>query len=313
MTNPSITDQHYGSLTEVKALEPYKDREDKTVPVIELFGPTIQGEGAMIGVKTMFVRFGGCDYRCGRCDSMHAVDPQAVKANANWVTQQDIARMLLDAKAATGVEWVTLSGGNPTMWDLQELTELLEGKMKIAVETQGSIWRDWLRNVDQLTISPKGPGMQERFNEKVFRSFISKIGIYTKTCVKIVCFGMADMEFALGVDQILDEPISRCQASQLEGMNIIDDVRGLVVDRDSRYLSLGNYMQPVLGEDMQLHDQPQDPDVGVGLEDPVQIPEELLASYKQILEMDFLPDARLSHWKFLPQLHVLVWANKAKV
>jgi len=301
----SDSDQQYGSLTQVKALEPYEGRPEKTVAVIEIFGPTIQGEGAMIGVKTMFVRFGGCDFRCGKCDSMHAVDPDAVKANAKWLTQKDIAEFLLEAKAATGVEWVTLSGGNPTIWDLQELTELLEGKMKIAVETQGSIWRDWLRNVQQLTISPKGPGMQERFNQKIFRSFVEKIGFNTKTCVKIVCFGMQDMEFALGVDQILDT-VGR----DVRGGYLADTVLQLTVDRESRYLSLGNYMQPILGEDMQLHDQ--DHEDGF-IDEGVALPEELLASYKNILEMDFLPDPRLSHWKFLPQLHVLVWANKAKV
>jgi len=285
------TQEDQKSLSELKALEPYGDRvNDKTLPVIEIFGPTIQGEGAMIGVKTMFVRFGGCDFRCGRCDSMHAVDPNAVKANANWLTQEDIFRVLLEAKYQTGVSWVTLSGGNPTMWDLSLLTELCEeAGIRIAVETQGSIWRDWLRNVSQLTISPKGPGMEERFDPKKFTDFIQRIGPNTQTCVKIVVFGQPDLEFALGVDDILD------------GVGN--------VDRESRYLSLGNYLQPVLGEDLQLHDQVyEENDVS-----ELPIPEELLASYKNILELDFLPDPRLSHWKFLPQLHVLVWANKSKV
>ena len=34
------------------------------IPVLEIFGPTIQGEGRVIGRKTMFVRTAGCDYRC---------------------------------------------------------------------------------------------------------------------------------------------------------------------------------------------------------------------------------------------------------
>ena len=34
------------------------------VPVMEIFGPTIQGEGMVIGQKTMFVRTAGCDYSC---------------------------------------------------------------------------------------------------------------------------------------------------------------------------------------------------------------------------------------------------------
>ncbi len=32
--------------------------------IAEVFGPTIQGEGALIGEPTVFVRTGGCDYRC---------------------------------------------------------------------------------------------------------------------------------------------------------------------------------------------------------------------------------------------------------
>ncbi|UTC29941.1 7-carboxy-7-deazaguanine synthase [Brevundimonas phage vB_BpoS-StAshley] len=297
------------SRTTLKALEPYADAPAKTVPVIELFGPTIQGEGVMIGVKTMFVRFGGCDYRCGRCDSMHAVDPQAVKANASWVTQEDIFKLLLEAKQATGVSWVTLSGGNPTMWDLGLLVELChEAGIKVAVETQGSIWRDWLRDVDQLTISPKGPGMEEKFKPEIFKKFISQIGPNTQTCVKIPVFGQMDLEFALEVDDILDTPMRwEAPIEELGKPSPHANKERIVVDRESRYLSVGNYLQPLLGEDLQLHDP------AIVAEDGLKIQEELLTSYRNALEMDYLPDPRISHWKFLPQLHVLVWANKAKV
>ena len=47
-----------------------------TLRIAEIFGPTIQGEGALIGEPTVFVRAGGCDYRCSWCDSLHAVDSQ---------------------------------------------------------------------------------------------------------------------------------------------------------------------------------------------------------------------------------------------
>jgi 7-carboxy-7-deazaguanine synthase len=35
---------------------------ERRLPVIEMFGPTLQGEGRVIGLKTMFVRLAGCDY-----------------------------------------------------------------------------------------------------------------------------------------------------------------------------------------------------------------------------------------------------------
>ena len=40
---------------------------ERRLPVIEMFGPTLQGEGRVIGQKTMFVRLGGCDWACSWC------------------------------------------------------------------------------------------------------------------------------------------------------------------------------------------------------------------------------------------------------
>ena len=48
------------------------------IPVAEIFGPTIQGEGPHVGMKTMFVRVVGCDFKCAWCDSKFAW-----KANEN--------------------------------------------------------------------------------------------------------------------------------------------------------------------------------------------------------------------------------------
>ena len=44
------------------------------LPVLEIFGPTFQGEGRAIGQKTMFVRTAGCDYHCEWCDSAFTWD-----------------------------------------------------------------------------------------------------------------------------------------------------------------------------------------------------------------------------------------------
>ena len=42
------------------------------IPVAEIFGPTIQGEGPHVGMKTLFVRVAGCDFKCAWCDSKFA-------------------------------------------------------------------------------------------------------------------------------------------------------------------------------------------------------------------------------------------------
>ena len=37
------------------------------ISISEIFGPTIQGEGSLVGKPTVFVRSGGCDYFCSWC------------------------------------------------------------------------------------------------------------------------------------------------------------------------------------------------------------------------------------------------------
>ncbi|MGZ3666971.1 MAG: 7-carboxy-7-deazaguanine synthase QueE [Ktedonobacterales bacterium] len=128
----------------------------KSFPVVELFGPVLQGEGRMIGTPTLFARFGYCDFRCAWCDTLYAVLPEEVQRTATQMTTAEI-RERLRALDPT-VPWVTLSGGNPAMHDLSELVDLLHADgRKIAVETQGTVFREWLRACDVVTVSPKPP------------------------------------------------------------------------------------------------------------------------------------------------------------
>jgi 7-carboxy-7-deazaguanine synthase len=248
---------------------------------MEIFGPTIQGEGGMIGVKTMFIRFGGCDYRCKMCDSMFAVDPKSVHEHARWLTAQEIAEEVAELAFPSNTGWITLSGGNPAMWQLGELVSILQRDgFKVAIETQGTIYNDWIRGCNHITVSPKSPGMGERYDDEQFWDFMQKIPWDFDNVVanvKIVVFSMQDLDFVVGVDRLLDR---------------------IKFPGDQRYISLGNPYPPgPLGDRI----------------DSDRLPAILLADYKAMLEMDFLTDKRLWQWKFLPQLHVLLWNNKQGV
>jgi 7-carboxy-7-deazaguanine synthase len=48
----------------------------ESILISEIFGPTVQGEGPLVGRPTVFVRTGGCDYRCAWCDTLYAVLPE---------------------------------------------------------------------------------------------------------------------------------------------------------------------------------------------------------------------------------------------
>lgn len=129
----------------------------KTVPLIESFGPTIQGEGALAGLPTLFLRFGLCDFRCSWCDSKFAVEPTVVKRDATHMTAEGLLDEVRALSRTPGM-WITLSGGNPAMHDLGAFVAAAQQDgYKISVETQGSVWRSWLLTVDHLTISPKPP------------------------------------------------------------------------------------------------------------------------------------------------------------
>jgi 7-carboxy-7-deazaguanine synthase len=172
----------------------------KTFPVIEIFGPTIQGEGAEAGLPTHFIRLGGCDYRCSWCDTMYAVDPATVRRDSVWLGVDDIRQALRNLNGAP--RWVSISGGNPALHLLAPLVEALHNDgFLVAVETQGSVWREWLGVVDRLTVSPKGPSsdMVSPAHERQFQTFMAAAAaaeVLARSVLKIVCFDETDLVWA---------------------------------------------------------------------------------------------------------------------
>src|SRR5574342_235398 len=101
------------------------------IPVMEIFGPTIQGEGAVIGQKTMFVRTAGCDYYCSWCDSAFTWDG----SGKNDIRMMEAEEVWQELKEIGGerFSFVTISGGNPAL--LKNLDSLImifkENEIKI--------------------------------------------------------------------------------------------------------------------------------------------------------------------------------------
>lgn len=166
------------------------------LPVIEIFGPTIQGEGSVIGLKTMFVRLYGCDYRCSWCDSAFTWDGSS-KSNIKQLTTTEIMEQLR-VSGLDNCTYVTLSGGNPALYG-QPVTELIAAlhaiSKKVIVETQGSIWKDWFNEVDILTISPKPPSSSMSTDWNILKSIIDKIQ-HQNISLKIVIFDENDYLYA---------------------------------------------------------------------------------------------------------------------
>ncbi|MCM3118272.1 7-carboxy-7-deazaguanine synthase QueE [Neobacillus sp. MER 74] len=169
------------------------------IPVLEIFGPTIQGEGMVIGQKTMFVRTAGCDYSCSWCDSAFTWDGSA-KEDIQQMTAEEIWAELTSV-GGDNFSFVTISGGNPALLkNLDGLIDLLKEKdIKIGIETQGSRWQDWFLNIDELTISPKPPSSNMITNFEILDSIFQNLNdndFKHQVSLKVVIFDENDLEYA---------------------------------------------------------------------------------------------------------------------
>jgi 7-carboxy-7-deazaguanine synthase len=162
------------------------------LPVIEIFGPTIQGEGPLIGHRTVFIRLAYCDYLCSWCDTKYAVDPQQAKANLTWMSVQEIVNKTKEHGTAAG-DWVTLTGGNPLLHDCSSLVALFANEhIKVAVETQGSLYSPWVTSCDLVVVSPKPPSSGIAPNRDVLDTYANIRHSY----FKVVVFDEVDFEYA---------------------------------------------------------------------------------------------------------------------
>ena len=175
---------------------------ENTIRIAEIFGPTIQGEGALIGAPSVFVRTGGCDFRCAWCDSLHAVESAyreqwaPMAAEAIWA---EIVRL-----SGGRPLWVSLSGGNPAIQPLGPLIALGKPRgYRFALETQGSIAQPWFADLDMLVLSPKPPSSGMKTNWAVVDACAAlALG---RSMLKIVVFDREDYAYARAASARLPE------------------------------------------------------------------------------------------------------------
>ena len=145
-----------------------------SLPVMEHFY-TIQGEGFHQGKAAYFIRLGGCDVGCVWCDVKESWD-------AEKHPKLNIESLKLKVKE-TPAEIVVITGGEPLMHDLTELTkELQAAGLKTNIETSGAhpLSGSW----DWICLSPKK-----------FKAPLPEI-IPLANELKIVVFNKSDLDWA---------------------------------------------------------------------------------------------------------------------
>ena len=107
---------------------------------------TLQGEGMHQGKAAYFVRLGGCDVGCVWCDVKESWDE-------GLHPKMEIEDIVSTIKS-TPTEIVVITGGEPLLHDLTELTRALKAEgLRTHMETSGSspLSGTW----DWITLSPK--------------------------------------------------------------------------------------------------------------------------------------------------------------
>lgn len=170
----------------------------KKVPVMEIFGPTIQGEGIVTGRKTMFVRTAGCDYACAWCDSAftwNGTEKGKLLTGAQiWAEFERIGTK----DGVRNFNHITITGGNPALYNepIAQLIALAHAHgVAVGLETQGSRWQPWFLAVDDLTISPKPPSSTMNTDWDILDCIVAQLGNHPFS-MKVVVFDEADFEYA---------------------------------------------------------------------------------------------------------------------
>ncbi|KAB7887951.1 7-carboxy-7-deazaguanine synthase QueE [Poseidonibacter ostreae] len=128
----------------------------------EIFGPTIQGEGKLVGTPSVFIRFGKCNFncvgfnveyetpsgvkKCG-CDSFYAVDKEFKNSWTNYKSYEEIVKEVDDLTKQSSSVYkmdIVITGGEPLLyWNKEEFQKLLKHYIKaghqVTIETNASL------------------------------------------------------------------------------------------------------------------------------------------------------------------------------
>ena len=121
--------------------------EPRRYLVKEMFGPTLQGEGAHTGRACVFLRFAACNLACTWCDTDFRPE------GATRMTAGEIVARLR-ALDTSETRRVIVTGGEPTLqWDAELAATIRSAGFVVHMESNGT--RPLAGPVDWLTISPK--------------------------------------------------------------------------------------------------------------------------------------------------------------
>lgn len=200
-----------------------------SLEVNEIFGITIQGEGASAGKEVVFLRLANCNISCQKCDTdftWRFDDKHPHVNNVVYKREDEIHKMslfeirkelykkgtvpvtTLGVAHSFYVKALVVSGGEPLMQQKRLAPLLMQLKKEgwwIEIETNGTLVprRELVDTVDQINCSPKldstfsGESLKRRIREGALKALASE----EKTHFKFVISEKENMTEALELIQ----------------------------------------------------------------------------------------------------------------
>lgn len=161
--------------------------------IAELFY-SLQGEGSLVGMPSVFVRTSGCNLRCSWCDTPYTSwQPEGVELSL---------RQILDEVRAHPARHVVVTGGEPMIApEILPLTEQLrDAGLHITIETAGTVFKPVA--CDLMSISPK---LANSTPEGPFRAQHERLRIQRDVLAELIGRYDYQLKFVIAAPEDLDE------------------------------------------------------------------------------------------------------------
>jgi 7-carboxy-7-deazaguanine synthase len=165
---------------------------------------SVQGEGGLVGVPSVFVRTSGCNLRCSWCDTPYT----------SWHPEGDdlgLDEILARALAFSAARHVVLTGGEPMIAPgIVELSRRFQERgMHVTIETAGTVFAPV--ECDLMSISPK---LSNSTPEGVFQAQHERLRLQPDVLLRLMSICDYQLKFVISRPEDVDE--ARALVAQVE-------------------------------------------------------------------------------------------------
>lgn len=181
---------------------------------------SVQGEGSLVGVPSIFVRTSGCNLRCSWCDTPYTSwNPEGEELSVDEILDR--------AAQFTAARHVVLTGGEPMIArDIVGLSESFrERGMHITVETAGTVFAPVA--CDLMSVSPK---LSNSTPEGVFAPHHEKLRLQPDVLRRLMANYDYQLKFVVAHERDVEEVQSLIAALEAPPQRVILMPEGITAE-----------------------------------------------------------------------------------